>query len=181
MAVSHLRISLAIEASESTLRLVTAMKADYSELLRLKLAVEAAFRDGKGTQKFVECVKSIPTSSFTAIFAKTFQDALTPEEIDDALRFFEGPSGENRLRYTVANQPAHRRAVEDKTDELIGTCQMQARSQAPAYLGVPGAMSYLVSRSEAPNPAFERTATSALRLLAVSSSLRSSAAALLER
>ena len=158
-------LGLATVDDDKVVRLVSAMKADDAELLKLRRAVEWSVRDGKSTQQYLECATSFSKSSFTAIFAKTFHESLTPDEIDDAVAFFEGPLGQKLIarrfalahrtpgepppdsvpsyseselqalrviakktwgskliRYTVVDQPAHRQAVRDKTDELLQTC-----------------------------------------------------------
>jgi hypothetical protein len=152
-------------ADDSAVRLVSAMKSDYADLLKLQLSAEWAYRDGKVTQQTLDCVKALSRSSFTPIFAKTFRDALTQDEIEDALTFFESPLGqkviarriaivhripgdpypgsvptytkddlhelrgiakkswgEKLIRYTVVDQPAHKKAVNDKADELLQSC-----------------------------------------------------------
>lgn len=92
----------AMAADDSAMRLVSAMKSDYADLLKLQLAVEWAFRDGKVTQDYLDCVKSFSRSSFTPIFAKTFRDSLTQDEIDDAVAFFESPLGQKVIARRLA-------------------------------------------------------------------------------
>jgi hypothetical protein len=87
---------------ENAIRLVVAMKADQSDLTKLQKAVEWSVRDGKSTQKDLECVKSLPQDSFTAIYAKTFQDSLTADEINDAASFFETPLGQKFIARRIA-------------------------------------------------------------------------------
>ena len=97
VVASPLMHGVAIAVNESVVRLVSAMKADQEDLLKLRLAVEWSIRDGKGTENYLDCVKSFSTSSFTSIYAKTFEDSLTPDEIDDAIVFFEGPLGQKMV------------------------------------------------------------------------------------
>jgi hypothetical protein len=104
-------LGVAIAGNESVVRLISAMKADQADLLKLRLAVELSVRDGKGTQEYLDCVKSFSTSSFTSIYAKTFEESLSSDEIDDAIAFFEQPLGRKfiarrfALAYRVAGNP----------------------------------------------------------------------------
>jgi hypothetical protein len=88
--------------NDKVVRLVSAMKADDAELLKLRRSVEWAVRDGKATQRYLGCAASYSKSSFTSIFVKTFQEALTPDEIDDAIAFFEGDLGQKVIARRLA-------------------------------------------------------------------------------
>jgi Uncharacterized protein conserved in bacteria (DUF2059) len=90
--------------NDKVVRLISAMKADDAEMLKLRRAVEWSVRDGRATQQYLECATSFSKSSFTPIFAKTFQEALSPDEIDDAVAFFEGPLGQKLIarRFALA-------------------------------------------------------------------------------
>ena len=87
------RVAQAQPPAADALRLVRAMEVDDSVLLGMQLEMERGFKAGKVSQAQLDCVHGVRSAVFTAPIAQALGKALTAEEIDTAITFFESTTG----------------------------------------------------------------------------------------
>jgi hypothetical protein len=73
--------------------LVRAMRADVIVLEASKSALSRAASEGHFTAAQLECFKKLPASAFTADLARFLTSQLTPEQIVEAIAFYESQPG----------------------------------------------------------------------------------------
>src|SRR5688500_20075698 len=69
--------------------LLRAMRADVIVLEASKSALSRAASEGHVTAAQLECFKKLPASAFTADLARFLTSQLTPEQIVEAIAFYE--------------------------------------------------------------------------------------------
>ena len=98
----------AADAGARAARLIAAMKAGNISVMGLQKSIEVMKRQGM-TDAQAECVRATPVSVFEPVLARVAAEELTAAEIDEAIRFYESPSGK---KYVVM--------TEVKSAEMLG-------------------------------------------------------------
>jgi len=83
-------------------RLVKAMELDQLALLGMQLSIERGVKEGKSTPGQLACIKKVDRSTFVQPYVVALTNRLSREEVLDATRFFESPTGEKYLANAVA-------------------------------------------------------------------------------
>jgi len=73
--------------------LVVAMGADDSAAVGIHLGYRALVEEGAATKVMSECMQHVESGAFTDTFAKVLADQLSPEELQQALAFYQSDPG----------------------------------------------------------------------------------------
>lgn len=96
------------DAGARAARLIAAMEIGKISVMGLRKSIEVMKRQGM-TDAQAECVRAIQPSEFDPVLARVAAEELSAAEINEAIRFYESPSGK---KYVVM--------TEVKSAEMMG-------------------------------------------------------------
>lgn len=82
--------------------LVKALQLEPSLRLTLEASVEKAIKQGRADPAERECVKNLDLEFANQAYAAALTEALTPEEMRQAIDFFASPAGKEYMQFGVA-------------------------------------------------------------------------------